>query len=149
MNIEHLLYDEIETEFEKLREYVPGTSEHKAIVDELAILMQTAIKMEQANNDCQDKAETRENDLRVKQEQFDKEQAMKQQQFESEQTMKQQQLLDEKKDKITKNVISAVGIGVSALLTIWGTAVCLQFEKDGTFTSIIGRGMANRFVPKR
>ena len=92
MNMETMLYDEIETEFEKLRGMTPGSEEHKAIVNELVLLMDRAIKMEQVTNDCQDKTETRENELRLREEQFEKEQAMKQEQFESEQNMKKQQM---------------------------------------------------------
>ncbi len=127
MNIEHLLYDEIETEFEKLRDKTPGSDEHKAIVDEIVKLMDRAIEMEKVNNDCQDKNEVREND----------------------QAMKQQQLEDEKRDRLIKNAISVAGIVLPLIVTIWGTKVSLKFEEEGTFTSIMGRGFINKLLPKK
>ena len=127
MNIEHLLYDEIETEFEKLRDKKPGSDEHKAIVDELVKLMDRAIEMEKVNNDCDDKTEIREN-----------EQALKKQQFE-----------DEKRDRLIKNIISVAGIALPLLVTIWGTKVSLKFEEEGTFTTIMGRGFINKLLPKK
>ena len=149
MNMEHLLYDEIETEFEKLRTKAPGSEEHKAIVNEIVLLMDRAIKMEQVNNDCQDKTETRENELKLRQEQFESEQAMKQQQFESEQAMKQQQMNDEKRDRLVKNIISVAGIALPLIVTIWGTKVSLKFEEEGTFTTLMGRGFVNKLLPKK
>lgn len=149
MNIETLLYDEIETEFEKLRGKTPGSEEHKAIVNELTLLMDRAIKMEQVNNECQDKTETRENELKLRQEQFERELAMKHQQFESEQSMKKQQLNDEKRDRLVKNIISVAGIALPLIVTIWGTKVSLKFEEEGTFTTIMGRGFVNKLLPKK
>ena len=127
MNIEHLLYDEMETEFEKLRDKEPGSDEHKAIVDEIVKLMDRAIEMEKVNNDCTDKTEIREN-----------EQALKKQQFE-----------DEKRDRFIKNIISVAGIALPLLVTIWGTKVSLKFEEQGTFTTIMGRGFINKLLPKK
>jgi hypothetical protein len=127
MNIEHLLYDEIETEFEKLRDKDPGSDEHKAIVDELVKLMDRAIEMEKVNNDCDDKTEIRENDR----------------------AMKQQQLDDEKKDRLIKNIIGVAGIVLPLMVTIWGTKVSLKFEEEGTFTTIMGRGFINKLLPKK
>ena len=127
MNIEHLLYDEIETEFEKLREKTPGSDEHKAIVDEIVKLMDRAIEMEKVNNDCTDKTEVREND----------------------QAMKKQQMEDEKRDRLIKNIISVAGIALPLIVTIWGTKVSLKFEEEGTFTTIMGRGFINKLLPKK
>lgn len=127
MNIEHLLYDEIETEFETLRDKTPGSDEHKAIVDEIVKLMDRAIEMEKVNNDCQDKTEVREND----------------------QAMKKQQLDDEKRDRLIKNAIGVAGIVLPLIVTIWGTKVSLKFEEEGTFTTIMGRGFINKLLPKK
>lgn len=127
MNIETLLYDEIETEFEKLRTTEPGSEKYKVTVDGLTKLMDRAIEMERVNNDCEDKAKTRE----------------------SEELMKQQQLLDDKKDRLIKNIIGAAGVVLPLLVTIWGTKVSLKFEEEGTFTTIMGRGFINKLLPKK
>lgn len=127
MNIEHLLYDEMETEFTKLIDKEPGSDEHKAIVDELVKLMDRAIEMEKVNIDCQDKTEIREN----------------------EQTLKKQQFEDEKRDRLIKNIISIAGIALPLMVTIWGTKVSLKFEEEGTFTTLMGRGFINKLLPKK
>lgn len=127
MNVETLLYDEIETLFENLRTLTPGSDEHKAVTDELAKLMDRAIEIERVNNDCRDNAEIREN-----------EQALKQQQFE-----------DEKRDRLVKNILTAAGIVLPLAVTIWGTMVSLKFEEEGTFTTIMGRGFIQKLLPKK
>lgn len=68
---------------------------------------------------------------------------------ESEQLMKQQQLEDEKKDRLVKNIMTAAGIALPLLVTIWGTKVSLKFEEEGTFTTIMGRGFINKLLPKK
>lgn len=127
MNIETLLYDEIETEFEKLRQSEVGSEQYKVTVDGLTKLMDRAIEMEKVNNDCEDKAKTRE----------------------SEQLAKEQQLSDEKKDRIVKNVISAAGVVLPLIVTVWGTKVSLKFEETGTFTTMAGRCFINKLFPKK
>ena len=127
MNIETLLYDEIETLYEKLRTLEPGSDEHKAVVDEVAKLMDRAIEIERLENDCTDKAEIRKNDVAVK----------------------QQQLADEKKDRLIKNIIGGMGVILPLIVTIWGTKVSLKFEEEGTFTTIMGRGFINKLLPKK
>ena len=126
-NIEPMLRSEIETEFEKLKELELGSDERKARFDELTKLMDRAIEMDRVEIDCADKAAARE----------------------SEQLMKQQQMEDEKKDRIVKNILSAAGIVLPILVTIWGTKVSLKFEEEGTFTTIMGRGFINKLLPKK
>ena len=127
MNMEILLYDEIETEFEKLRTAEAGSEQYKVAVDGLTKLMDRAIEMEKVSNDCEDKAKARE----------------------SEELMKQQQLKDDKKDRLIKNLISAAGVVLPLIVTIWGTKVSLKFEEEGTFTTIMGRGFVNKLLPKK
>ena len=127
MNVETLLYDAIETDFDKLATTDLGSDERKAAVDELTKLMDRMIEMEKVNNECEDKAKTRE----------------------SEQLLKQQQLEDDKKDRLIKNVISVAGVMLPLAVTIWGTKVSLKFEEEGTFTTIMGRGFINKLLPKK
>lgn len=127
VNIETLLYDELETEFTKLSETEPGSDEHKATLDGLTKLMDRAIEIEKIDIDRKFKAET----------------------LESEQLVKKQQMEDEKKDRLVKNILSAAGIVLPIALTIWGTKVSLKFEEEGTFTTIMGRGFINKLLPKK
>lgn len=68
---------------------------------------------------------------------------------ESEQLFREQQLKDDKKDRLIKNIISAAGVALPLLVTIWGTKVSLKFEEEGTFTTIMGRGFINKLLPKK
>ena len=68
---------------------------------------------------------------------------------ESERLIKRQQLEDEKKDRLVKNIMTAAGIALPLLVTIWGTKVSLKFEEEGTFTTIMGRGFINKLLPKK
>ena len=127
MNIENLLYDAIETDFETLASATVGSEERRATVDELTRLLDRAIEMEKVNNDCVDKTEIRENDKLAKQQQFE----------------------DDKKDRLIRNITSAAGVVLPLLVTIWGTKVSLQFEKEGTFTTIMGRGFIQKLLPRK
>lgn len=127
MNMETLLYDEIETEFEKLRSTEYGSEEYKVTVDGLTKLMDRAIEMEKVANDCKDKAATRE----------------------SEQAVKLQQLEDSKKNRFVSVLNTAVSVGLPLIVTIWGTKVSLKFEEEGTFTTIMGRGFINKLLPRK
>ena len=127
MNIQTLLYDEIEEEFEKLRKIEYGSEQYKVTVDGLAKLMDRAIEMEKFDSDCEDKAKTRD----------------------SEQLEKAQQLAAEKKDRLIKNIISGAGIVLPLLVTIWGTTVSLKFEEERTITTIMGRAFVNKLLPKK
>ena len=127
MNIETLLYDAIETDFEELANAKGKPEERRAIVDELTKLMDRAIEMEKVNNDCNDKTEIRENDKVLKMQQFE----------------------DAKKDRWVRNAIGAAGVVLPILVTIWGTKVSLEFEKEGTFTTIMGRGFIQKLLPRK
>ena len=127
VNIETLLYEELETEFTKLSETEPGSDEHKATLDGLTKLMDRAIEIEKVDIERQSKAAT----------------------LESEELLRKQQMDDEKKDRLVKNLLSAAGIVLPIALTIWGTKVSLKFEEEGTFTTIMGRGFINKLLPKK
>ena len=127
MNIQTLLYDEIETEFEKLRSIEYGSEQYKITVDGLTKLLDRAIETEKVDNDVADKAETRR----------------------SEQFYKEQQFKDDKKDRLIKNIISGAGVLLPLIVTIWGTKVSLKFEETGSFTTIMGRGFINKLIPKK
>ena len=127
MNLETLLYDAIETDFEELANAKGKPEERRAIVDELTKLMDRAIEMEKVNNDYTDKTEIRENDKVLKEQQFE----------------------DEKKDRWVRNAISTAGVVLPILVTIWGTKVSLEFEKEGTITTFAGRNFFQKLFPRK
>lgn len=80
--------------------------------------------------------EVSENDLKLKQLEFEKE-------------LKAKQMDDERKDRWVKNSITAAGIAIPSIITIWGTLKSLKFEETGTITTMAGRSFINRLFPKK
>lgn len=62
---------------------------------------------------------------------------------------KQKQMDDERKDRSIKNVLTAAGILVPTVVTVWGTFKSFKFEETGTITTIMGRGFINKLLPKK
>ena len=105
MDMETMLKERIEGDFQELRETEIGSDERKAAVDELTVLMDRAIEI---------------------------------QKFE-----------DERKDRLIRNILTASGIVIPTAVTIWGTIKSIEFEKEGTITTIMGRGFINKLIPKK
>lgn len=124
---EKKLYDEINAEFEDLSKMALGTEEYKVTVDGLTKLMDRAI------------------DIRK----FDVESAERIENQKMDNCLKQRQMNEEQKDRLIKNGISIAGIVIPSLITIWGTVKSMEFEKEGTITTIIGRGFINKLLPKK
>ena len=127
MKNEQLLHDEIQNEFESLKDFEVGTEEYKATVDGLVKLVDRAIEIDKLNLEAEEKAKNREKDY----------------------GFKLQQMEEERKDRLIRNCISTAGIVIPSLLTIWGTLKTLKFEQEGTVTTIIGRGFINKLLPKK
>ena len=127
MRIETKLHEEIAKELDELGRMSLGTDEYRGTVDGLAKLMDKAIEIERLDVESQDKAETREaeNDFRMK------------------------QADDERKDRFVKNCIAVAGIIIPTAVTIWGTIKTIEFEKEGTITTIMGRGFITKLLPKK
>lgn len=80
--------------------------------------------------------EASEYDLKLKQMEFEKE-------------LKLQQMDEERKDRWIRNSLTAAGILIPSLITIWGTCKSLKFEETGTITTMAGRSFINRLFPKK
>lgn len=127
MNVQTLLYDAIETDFEELDKMEVGTDKYLKTVDGLTKLVDRAIEMEK----------------------FDTERDDKNNQMKSEENLKVSQFKEDKKDRFVRNCIAVAGLVVPAIITIWGTVKSLNFEKEGTVTTIVGRGFINKLLPKK
>ena len=138
MDIENLLYDEIATDFEKLRDKNLEPEKRKATVDELAKFMDKAIEMKRLENDYKEKVEARMSEEKEKAEARL-----------STQAIELQKLEEDRKDRLVKNAIGAAGIVLPLAVTIWGTKVSMAFEKEDSFTTIMGRGFINKLLPKK
>ena len=123
MGIKKALYQEIEEEFQVLSEIKVGTDEYKTSVDGLTKLLDRAIEIEKHEAEMKER--------------------------EAERIAKNIQVAEEQKDRVVKNYISAGGVVLPLLVTIWGTLKSFKFEKDGTVTTIMGRGFINKLLPKK
>ena len=123
MKIKETLYKEIEDELQALNEIEVGTDEYKSSVDGVTKLLDRAIEIEKHEAEMKER--------------------------EAERIAKNIQTAEEQKDRVVKNYISAGGVVLPLLVTIWGTLKSFKFEKDGTVTTIMGRGFINKLLPKK
>lgn len=126
-NIEHLLDEEIQSQFKAIADLDIESAEYKAGLDSIAKLMDKRNDLTRIQMEAKEKAKSREDDkaLRLK------------------------QLENEKKDRRIGHGIAIGGIVLPLLLTIWGTKKSLKFEETGTVTTSIGKGFINRLLPKK
>lgn len=127
MAIEHLIEVEVTDRFEQLSKMDAGTEEYKATVDGVSKLLDRAIEIERVRDEAERAKQTRKDEERFRQQQFE----------------------SERKDRWIKNGLTATGIIVPSLITIWGTLKSLKFEEEGTITTAIGRGFINKLLPKK
>lgn len=127
MSLEKKLHEEIGREIEILKGMEAGTESYKALVDGVTKLTDRAIEIDRFNADVEARVET--------------------QKFENELKMKQMQ--EDKIDRIVKNCLTGFGIILPVFITVWGTKASFEFEKEGTVTTIMGRGFINKLLPKK
>lgn len=123
MEIETMLHKQLATELNELKNAEVGSEQRRATVDEMTKLMDRAIKMEELGIE----REAKENDRLLKIQQMD----------------------EDRKDRLVKNCMTAAGIILPVMLTVWGTLTSLKFEEEGTVTTIVGRGFVNKLLPKK
>ena len=117
MTIKNLFRDEIQNELGELSKMEVGSDKYKTAVDGVTKLADRMIELEKVEIDNQDKAENRSNDYELR--------------------MKQME--DDKKDRFIKNVLTGITFAGSVGLAIWGTVTSMKFEKEDSFTSLLGR----------
>lgn len=127
MNIECLLDAEIRDELENLKQMELGSDEYRVTVDGVTKLADRSIELKKIEIEQQYKNESL---------QFDNH-------------FKRLQIVNDQKDRKIKNGIAIVTIIVPACITIWGALKSWEFEKEGTITTIMGRGFINKLLPKK
>ena len=123
----YLLNCEINDELERLSGLELGGDQYKIAVDGVTKLVDRQIEMEKIIVENENKKEAR-ND---------------------ENEFKRKQMRDENIDRVVKNLLTAVGICGGFALTVWGTYKSFEFEKEGSITTIMGRGFINKLLPKK
>ena len=130
INYKEALDGEISTELEVLESMETNSEDYKIMVEGLTKLIDRSMELEKIENSKAQEAEKIKNEA----------EKMK---FEAEQA---------KTNKIFQWIgygISAAGIVIPVAVTIWGTKVTLNFEKEGTVTTMMGRGFINKLLPKK
>lgn len=122
MNIKTMLQDEIQDEFKSLEGMELGNENYKITVDGLTKLVDRAIEIEKMESENRDRIE-RQN---------------------VETDLKMIDLENQRKDRIVKNILQGIGVVGGLGVTIWGTIVSINFEKEGTFTTAAGRNFVNK-----
>ena len=127
MKVETMLHDEILNEFEELKKLEVGSDGYRAAVDGISKVLDRAIEYDKLDAECNERSLNRG----------------------FEEDYKLQLAEDEKRDRRIKNGITIAGIVIPSVITIWGTIKSLNFEKEGTVTTIMGRGFINKLLPKK
>lgn len=126
MKLESLLHEEIKKEIEELGHIELGSNEYKATVDGVTKLLDKAIDIEKLNVEADEKEKDRE----------------------IETNLKVSQMKEDRKNRIVGHVLTGVGIVVPTVVTVWGALKSWEFEKEGTVTTIFGRGFMNKLLKK-
>lgn len=127
MKLDRMLCEEVQSELTALKDMEMGTEEYKIAVDGITKLADRAIELEKIDIEHQDKIESQdfENGLKLK------------------------QMEDDRKHRLIQNILTGAGIVLPICLTVWGTFKSFEFEKEGTITTIFGRGFMNKFFTKK
>ena len=127
MKVETMLHDEILNEFEELKKLEVGSDGYRAAVDGISKLLDRSSEYDKLDAEWNERSLNRG----------------------FEEDYKLQLAEDEKRDRRIKNGITIAGIVIPSVITIWGTIKSLNFEKEGTVTTIMGRGFINKLLPKK
>lgn len=123
MKNETLLDERISKELEELGKMSMDSEGYKQGSEGVAKLLDKRIELERIKIESRDKQE--------------------------EIALKRTEMEEECKDRLIRNSIAVAGILIPMFVTIWGTKASFQFEKDGTITTIMGRGFINKLLPKK
>lgn len=127
MGIETKLNDVIMNDLSELNRMEVGSEEYKNAVDGITKLVDRTIEMKRLNIEADDKHEGRRIDTELK----------------------IGQMNDDRKDRLIGHILTAVGIAIPSIITVWGTIKSIEFEKEGTITTIMGRGFIQKLLPKK
>ena len=127
MSIKNNLIEEFEDEMKGLRTLQLGSEEYKATIDGVTKLEDRIIAIENHAQEASVKECAR----------LDEEE------------LKAAQLADDRIDKWVRNGIEFIKVGGGFALAAWAFVASMNFEKEGTVTTIMGRGFINKLLPKK
>ena len=124
------LEKEINSQVELLKDMESGTDEYKATVDGVTKLTDRLIEIEKLELQKEAQRRNEFSELNTNR-------------------LKCEQLAQEKRDRKITNLINVIGIAVPAARTVWGTFKTMEFEKEGTVTTILGREFFKKLFYKK
>ena len=130
MKVKELLTEEIERQLGSLDEIALCSEENTTAIDSVTKLLDRLNEMEKTELESLDKIKSREIEK-------------------LEHELKMKQAEEERRDHVVKNTLTAVSVIGGFAVTIWGTLKSIEFEKEGTITTIMGRGFINKLLPKK
>lgn len=75
--------------------------------------------------------------------------AIEMEKLEADKAEKEATRKEDRIDRLIKHGLTIAGIVIPTAVTIWGTIKSIEFEKEGTITTIMGRGFINKLLPKK
>lgn len=111
--VNNKLVEEVSRELDELGSLDVGSEEYKTTVNGVTLLVDRVIEINKFDHDLEDRKKESE--------------------------LKENQMKEDVKDRWIRNGLTAVGIVVPTVLTIWGTFKTLKFEETGTITTTSGR----------
>ena len=127
MSIKQTLNDEIENQLEEIGKMEVGSEKYTSAVNGVTKLLHKSIEMDKLEQEAEYNEKERDFDHYYK----------------------RVQIQEESKHKWIDRGVTVLGIVLPLGCTIWGTMKSLRFEKDGTVTTIMGRGFINKLLPKK
>ena len=124
---ETLFKQVIAKDLKDLEDLELGSDEYKAAVDGITKMADRLIEMNKIDLEFEDRLEARE----------------------KEEALRREEMKESRKNHRIQDGLTVLGIAVPAALTIWGTIKSFEFEKEGTITTIMGRGFIQKLIPKK
>jgi hypothetical protein len=78
--------------------------------------------------------------------------AIEMKKIDSDVALKKAEQTNEKRNKLIGHILAGVTTAAGIAVTVWGTKASITFEKDGVFTTIMGKNFVNslgKFIPKK
>lgn len=124
---EKLLKKVIEKDLNDLEDLELGSEEYKAAVDGITKMADRLIEMNKIDLEFEDRLDARE----------------------KEEELRRAEMKESKKNHRIQDGLTVLGIAVPTCLAVWGTIKSFEFEKEGTITTIMGRGFIQKLLPKK
>lgn len=126
MTVKTILNEEIISELGDLKKIELGSEQHKAMVDAVTKLLDKKVELEKLEIDAKNKELNRE----------------------IETDLKLQQLEADKKERMTRIVLTILGGASSAALTVWALLISMNYDKTGNILTTEGGKLSLRKLLK-